>query len=68
MARFAYGAGSHDPTRRRFEGEGRIDDHFFVRFRPVAAHGTWRGRDPLAEVRSVTGLAAIGDTGRVGRS
>ncbi|MDQ6527356.1 hypothetical protein RB608_27325 [Nocardioides sp. LHD-245] len=57
MGRFAYGTGAHAPVRRRFDEEDRIDHPFFVRFRPVAAHGTWRGRDPLAEVRAATPAA-----------
>ena len=49
VVRFAYGRdGIHDPVQRRSLDPPWADDYFFARFRPVAATGTWRGRDPLA--------------------
>ena len=52
VMRFAYGAGIHDPVQRRSLAAPWATNYFFARFRPVASHGTWEGRDPLAELRT----------------
>ena len=49
MVRFAYGPRPHNPIQRRSLDVPWGYDWFFARFRPVAATGTWGGRDPLAE-------------------
>lgn len=51
MTQFTYRGPVHEPARRRVEEKVELRDHFFARFRPVASYGTWRGGDPLADLR-----------------
>jgi len=58
VVRYAYGPGAHKPIQRRALDTPWGDDYFFARFRPVASHGTWNGRDPLAAVAREPAAAA----------
>lgn len=51
MTQFTYRGPVHEPARQRVEQKVELRDHFFARFRPVASYGTWRGGDPLADLR-----------------
>lgn len=56
-------ASAHDEARRRSLDEGWHHEMLFARFRPLAAEGTWAGRNPLGgAARSVP--PAAGGFGR----
>ena len=51
MREYAFGsAGSHQAAVRADRARPFHHESAFVRFRPLASHGSWDGRDPLAAV------------------
>jgi hypothetical protein len=47
MKRFAYNMQNHTEVIQKTRKENWYSEEMFVRFKPIAAHGTIRGKNPL---------------------